>query len=84
MLGLSPHSADIGREPTSVAYIYKEESMHQFVFNRQLLPILVVLQFPPALASDFIYSSLILNVVARAKETTLIMESIFSVFVIQG
>lgn len=30
MLGYLPHCADNGREPTSVAFMYKEESLHWF------------------------------------------------------
>lgn len=30
MLGYLPHCADNGREPTSVAFMYKEETMHRF------------------------------------------------------
>jgi hypothetical protein len=31
MLGYLPHCADNGREPTSVAFMSKEESMHRFL-----------------------------------------------------
>lgn len=50
MLGYLPYCADNGCEPTSVAFMYKEESMHR----------LVVLQiFPPELVNDVFLLSLL-------------------------
>lgn len=59
MLGYLPHCADNGCEPTSVAFMYKEESMHR----------LVVLQiFPPELVTDVLISSLLINYIFECWE----------------
>lgn len=59
MLGYLPHCADNGCEPTSVAFMYKEESMHR----------LVVLQiFPPELVNDVLISSLLINYIFECWE----------------
>lgn len=52
MLGYLPYCADNGCEQTSVAFMYKEESMHR----------LVVLQiFPPELVNDVFLLSLLIK-----------------------
>lgn len=61
MLGYLPHCDDNGCEPTSVAFMYKEESMHRFdgscsSSTGNYCLFLVVLQiFPPELVNDVLF-----------------------------